>query len=130
SDKPLVIGYFPETFNNKNDNQAIDRGRLRWQAASSINLPGAGVAYTPRGLDRSQYKYLTELPNSLSADQDVPNLFLIPQAKNPVSGSAWGLRLSYNCSVVQSMSELTILPKKNSLQAHGTIDPTADDAKL
>lgn len=130
SDKPLVIGYFPETFNNKNDFQTTDRGRLRWQVASSINLPGAGVAYTPRGLDRSQYKYLTELPNWLSADQDVPDLFLIPQAKNPVSGSAWGLRLSYNCSTVQSMSELTILPKKNSLQAHGTIDSTTDDAKL
>ncbi|KAJ6184499.1 hypothetical protein N7519_005800 [Penicillium mononematosum] len=115
SSPPSVIGYSRETFNTKNENKALERSLSRWRAASPVDLPGAGIAYTPRGLDRNDYDYLTALPNSLSTEQNVPDLFLIPQAKTPISGRPWGIRLSYNCSVVQSKAELTILPKKNSL---------------
>jgi hypothetical protein len=125
SDAPLTIGYFPETFNKKNDIESTERERRRWQVAASLALPGIGIAYTPPGLDRSQYDYLKEVPNSLSTGQDVPDLLLIPQAMHPVSGSAWGLRLSYNCSIVRSVSELKA--KKGSLFAesiNGTVEFT------
>jgi hypothetical protein len=55
SDAPLAIGYFPETFNNKNDIESAERERRRWQVAASLALPGIGIAYTPPGRDRSQY---------------------------------------------------------------------------
>ncbi|KAL3481018.1 hypothetical protein BJX99DRAFT_253999 [Aspergillus californicus] len=115
SGPPPVKGYNPESFNKRRDSKALERSVSRWRASSPVNLPGAGIAYTPRGLDRNDYDYLTDLPNSLSTAQDVPDLFLIPQAQYPVSGRPWGMRLSYNCSVVESESELTILPKKKSL---------------
>ncbi|KAL3481234.1 hypothetical protein BJX99DRAFT_253891 [Aspergillus californicus] len=116
SHSPLVIGYRPETFNNRDSYGPNQQAWWRWQpGGSSLALPGAGVAYTPQGLDRRDYDYLEHFPNSMSAEQDVPDLFLTPQAKYPVSGSAWGLRLSYNCSVARSVSELTILPRKSTL---------------
>ncbi|PLN80658.1 hypothetical protein BDW42DRAFT_194324 [Aspergillus taichungensis] len=97
--------------------QPTDRGFVVWQSGAGVNLPGVGIAYTPPGVDRSEYHYLEEFPNSLSVEQDVPDLFLTPQAESPVSGTIWGLRLSYNCSIVHDASELTILPRKGQFHA-------------
>ncbi|KAL3473664.1 hypothetical protein BJX99DRAFT_233085 [Aspergillus californicus] len=125
SHPPAAIGYFPETFNYKDDIDLIERERRRWQVAASLALPGIGIAYTPPGLDRSDYEYLKDVPNSLSTEKDVSDPLLIPQAMFPVSGTAWGLRLSYNCSIVRSVSELKV--KKGSLfvqSINGTVEFT------
>jgi hypothetical protein len=36
-------------------------------------------------------------------------MFMSPQAVTPVSGRAWGLRFSYNCSIVDDASSLTLI---------------------
>ncbi|PKY07620.1 hypothetical protein P168DRAFT_316110 [Aspergillus campestris IBT 28561] len=114
---PLMMGYFPESYNNRTEHQPTDRGFVVWQSGAGVNLPGVGIAYTAPGVDRSEYGYLEEYPNSMSVEQEVPDLFLTPQAESPVSGIIWGLRLSYNCSIVHNASELTILPRKGQFHA-------------
>ncbi|KAL4755862.1 uncharacterized protein BDW70DRAFT_33921 [Aspergillus foveolatus] len=85
----------------------------QWRAGGTLPIPGAGIAYTPLQLDRSKYAYLNDFPNTLPTDIDVPGIFLTPQARYTISGYPWGLRLSYNCSMVTVMSELTILPRRD-----------------
>ncbi|KAK2746280.1 hypothetical protein FQN55_005708 [Onygenales sp. PD_40] len=113
TDNPAsVIGHSRASFHERSSGLVSKRGELLLQAAVPPTIPGAGVAYTPQYLDRSQYSYLEALPNSLPIEEYVPELFLAPQAQNPVRGSAWGLRLGYNCSVVTSASDFTMLGVK------------------
>ncbi|SPO07638.1 uncharacterized protein DNG_10333 [Cephalotrichum gorgonifer] len=112
---PMVIGHTWSDFNDRDELQAETRGSESWRTGSSVSLPGIGLAYTPSYLRRDQFSFLKTLPNSLPLDRGVPELFLAPQADAPINGEAWGLRLSYNCSIVESVSDLTILSRKSTL---------------
>ncbi|KAJ4319045.1 hypothetical protein N0V94_004096 [Neodidymelliopsis sp. IMI 364377] len=70
---------------------------------------GQGIAYTPEGFDRSQLAYLNKVPVVLPKDDGVNRMFLTAQAENPIEGSAWGLLLQYNCSIVKQTSDLILL---------------------
>ncbi|EEH37360.2 hypothetical protein PAAG_07641 [Paracoccidioides lutzii Pb01] len=104
----------------RNPEQVSRRGRLMLQASTLPVIPGAGVVYTPQYLDRSQYSYLVSFPNSLPLDEQAPELFLAPQGEYPVAGRTWGLRLGYNCSVVTSESEFTVVGRKPELNSEGS----------
>ncbi|KAI9373639.1 hypothetical protein BJX61DRAFT_533035 [Aspergillus egyptiacus] len=95
-DPPFVIGYSQDTFLKKRLPEM--RALPDWGAGIPQNLPGAGIVYTPLNTDRSQYPHLTDFPNKLPIDHNVSDIFLAPQARYPVAGRPWGLRLSYNCS--------------------------------
>ncbi|KAL5042457.1 hypothetical protein BDW71DRAFT_190104 [Aspergillus fruticulosus] len=112
STHPLVLGYSPDTY--LTTHYPGFGGWGQWRAGGPLKLPGAGIVYTPLELDRSKYAYLSESPNRLPTDDDVPDIFLASQAKYPVAGDSWGLRLSYNCSIVESMSELSLLPRRRA----------------
>jgi hypothetical protein len=121
SDHPMVIGYQLENFNHRlstgSDDpyyQTINRGIPAWSSGAPVTLPGIGIAYTASYLNRDKFDFLNKLPNSLPLEEGIPDIFLAPQAKYPVSGKSWGLRLGYNCSIVTSASEFTILSKKAS----------------
>ncbi|PGH28502.1 hypothetical protein GX50_08760 [[Emmonsia] crescens] len=117
TDKPArVIGYTTKNYNLRSPNQVYKRGRRALQASAPPTIPGAGVVYTPQYLDRSGYTYLETLPNSLPINEFAPELFLAPQGQYPVRGSTWGLRLGYNCSVVTSASDLTILGTNDNVR--------------
>lgn len=79
-----------------------------------MTLPAMGIAYTPSYLDRGRFEFLQRLPNSFPLDGGVPDLFITAQARYPVNGRAWGLRVGYKCSMVRSVSEFTILSQKSS----------------
>ena len=112
SEHPMVIGRTWSNYHSREVDQALDRGRELWKTGASVSLPGVGLAYTPTQLDRGQFSFLGKVPNSLPTSRGVPELFLAPQADGPINGNAWGLRLSYNCSIVESASEFTILDRK------------------
>lgn len=115
SDRAQVIGQSADSYTTRDWVLLSSGGYPRWQSGGSLALPGAGVAYTQPYLDRNQYDYLKDLPNSFPLQGDSPALFLAPQAKYPVSGgNTWGLRMGYNCSVVKSASEFTVLSNKKS----------------
>src|SRR5437667_11346513 len=87
--------------NRRQPRQTVRRGISVWRTESSVTIPGIGLAYTPPYLRREQFSCLDTVPNSLPLDHGIPELFLAPQANTPVNGKAWGLRLGYNCSVVE-----------------------------
>ncbi|PGH07838.1 hypothetical protein GX51_01548 [Blastomyces parvus] len=113
-DPAMVIGYRKENYEPRTPYQVSQRGRPLLQASAPPRLPGAGVVYTPQYLDRSEYSYLETLPNTLPVNEFAPELFLAPQGQYPVRGSAWGLRLGYNCSAVESASDFTVVGKNQS----------------
>ncbi|KFY27127.1 hypothetical protein V493_03692 [Pseudogymnoascus sp. VKM F-4281 (FW-2241)] len=83
-----------------------------WTLGSSPTISGFGVVYTPPGVDRTQNSCLEQVPNTLPLTESIPDMFLAPQADVPVSGKAWGLRVKYDCSIVRTASEFTILSEK------------------
>ena len=123
-----VMGQSPNSYTTRDWVILSSGGYPRWQSGASLVLPGAGVAYTPPYLDRSQEEHLGDLPNSFPLYGNAQEMFLAPQAENPVSGGdTWGLRVGYNCSVVKSASEFTILSQKKSLVT--SFRETNDDTK-
>jgi hypothetical protein len=121
---PMVIG---RTFENFNFRQYRDRNKRPlgvWENGGAINLPLLGVAYTPPDIDRDQHDFLQRVPNSLPLKDGISELFLAQQAEVPIRGKVWGLLVGYNCSVVKSVDEFTILSQKSaSIWKEG---PTSD----
>jgi hypothetical protein len=119
TEHPMVIGRTWENFNHRALQGPVLRGTNVWNYGFIPKIPGIGIAYTRPGVDRSQYSFLKTLPNTLPLDKGTPELFLAQQATVPINGRVWGLLLSYNCSVVQSASEFTILPQRSSIVRPG-----------
>ncbi|EFR03588.1 hypothetical protein MGYG_06582 [Nannizzia gypsea CBS 118893] len=125
---PMVVGREWSNFHRREPDQTKKRGGTVWRTASAV-IPGIGIAYSPPQVDREKFEFLTTLPNSLSFDPGIPELFLGPQATTPIGGKAWGLRLQYNCSMVQSASEFTILSQKSSALKPNNSGVIDDDSR-
>ncbi|KAK2879402.1 hypothetical protein FQN49_000920 [Arthroderma sp. PD_2] len=119
SEPPMVVGREWSNYHRREPDQTKKRGGTVWKGASAV-IPGIGIAYSSPDLDREPFNSLNTVPNSLSLGSGIPELFLGPQAETPIGGKAWGLRLQYNCSVVKSVSEFTILNQKSSLKVNHT----------
>ncbi|XPS75938.1 hypothetical protein M3J09_008002 [Ascochyta lentis] len=104
-----VTGFSYANFNERNRADAYDGASVTWKHALDARIPGQGTVYTPVGFDRSQYTYLEEVPVVLPKDDGINRLFLTAQADSPIEGIAWGLLLQYNCSIVEKLSDLSIL---------------------
>ena len=110
SDAPSVQGRNQTTFNEMYpEGGDLGPAHRAWQLGPALSIPGFGVIYTNESVDRSKHSCFETLPNMLPLDESIPDLFLAPQANNPVSGEAWGLRVKYDCTSVQSASQFTIL---------------------
>jgi len=103
-----------ETFGGTGQYSNPIPAQMAWMAGSMPMIPGFGIVFTGESVDRSQYSDFEKLPNTLPLAESIPDLFLAPQAKHPISGKAWGLRFQYDCTVVQSVSEFTILSQKSA----------------
>ncbi|OOF98015.1 hypothetical protein ASPCADRAFT_32903, partial [Aspergillus carbonarius ITEM 5010] len=115
SSAPRVIGRKWEDFNNRQPDQTTSRARSRWEMGSSTGLPGIGILYTPPSIQRDQIDGLRSLPNRFPHHEPVLDIFLSPQAKTPIEGHAWGLRVGYNCSIVRDASEFTIISDRSKV---------------
>lgn len=71
-------------------------------------VPGLGVIYTRSNAEEPMP------PGILPKDDRVSGVFLTAQAQNPIEGVAWGLSLEYNCSIVDKLSDLTVLKKERA----------------
>lgn len=110
SDAPYVRGRNVTTFNERYEQSSP--AQAAWLLGIVPTIPGFGVIYTGESIDRAEHSGFETLPNTLPLAESIPDLFLAPQADNPVSGTAWGLRITYNCSVVRSASQFTVLSAK------------------
>ncbi|KFY23939.1 hypothetical protein V493_05544 [Pseudogymnoascus sp. VKM F-4281 (FW-2241)] len=118
SDAPYVVGRNLSTFNERYDaygSQYLKAAVVdSWRTGASPAIPGLGIIYSGESINRSEHSVFDSLPNSLPLTETIPDLFLAPQADKPVSGKAWGLRFKYDCSIVRSASEFTILSQKSA----------------
>ncbi|KAE8149861.1 hypothetical protein BDV25DRAFT_140379 [Aspergillus avenaceus] len=119
---PMVIGRKWVDFNRRQDKQTLTRGLGRWKAGSLGQVPGIGVLYTPSYVDRNSIHGLNRLPNAFPTDGRVPDLFLAPQARVPISGRVWGLRLGCNCSIVTDASQFTIVSQRSQAEVGGKLN--------
>lgn len=109
SEQPFVVGRNASTFNLRTYQSDTDIARNAWQMGLSPTIPGFGVVYTAPGIDRTEHSCLERVPNVLPLAESIPDMFLAPQSNAPLSGTAWGLRMKYECSIVSKASEFTIL---------------------
>ncbi|KAK3376273.1 hypothetical protein B0T24DRAFT_665270 [Lasiosphaeria ovina] len=131
SDGPAaaVMGRNHGDFESRIDDEMIKQATERWLSASVPSLPGQGVAYAPETADRSEddWSFLNTLPHALPVRHGVHEIFLAPQASAPIRGTAWGVVLRYNCSVVTRMADFSILnhrtgKRENTTRVPGTTD--------
>ena len=108
-DNPTVTGFNRTTWNFRFDAPVWQRALISWSKNTNPAGPGLGVIYSRPGTYRSGFSFLANLPNALPTDSGTPEIFISPQADAPTDGEAWGLALSYNCSVVKKMSDFTML---------------------
>lgn len=104
---PNVTGFSYANFNERLPFSASSGASAMWHNAIEPRVPGLGAIYT-----RSDAKE-PMTPGSLPRDDGVSGIFLTAQTQNPIHGTAWGLTLEYNCSVVEKLSDLTILKREN-----------------
>ncbi|KAF3233412.1 hypothetical protein TWF192_002183 [Orbilia oligospora] len=114
STPPLVIGRMKENFYDRKSDDLLDSLLKSWIIGSFPIVPGYGILYTPKNVPRSDYENLDKFPNTLSLTKSIPEIFLAPQAEYPIAGRPWGLRATYNCSIVEDVSTFTILNERPS----------------
>ncbi|KAH7081825.1 hypothetical protein BKA63DRAFT_463289 [Paraphoma chrysanthemicola] len=105
---PMVTGFSYANFNERNMGDAFAGARVTWTNALDARISGHGAVYTPAGFDRFQHQFLQKRPTILPKDDGISRIFLAAQAENPIEGSAWGLLLQYNCSIIEKTTDLRV----------------------
>lgn len=104
---PQVQGFSWSNFNERLRDEPISGAQTVWANAMDSRVPGLGVIYTRPGED-------PVAPSVLPTDDGLPLVFLTAQGETPIEGTGWGLALQYNCSIVEDMSQLTVLKRRNA----------------
>ncbi|KAI8712814.1 hypothetical protein NCS52_01380700 [Fusarium sp. LHS14.1] len=112
SGRPTVVGRKWETFHSRDKNHYYPNAKTAWEAGAPPQVPGFGVLYTPKGIDREEYDGLAKVPNTLPLNESMPEVFLAPQAENPVADRAWGLIASYRCEIIDDVDDFVLLNPK------------------
>ncbi|KAL2673691.1 hypothetical protein Neosp_012134 [[Neocosmospora] mangrovei] len=112
SGRPTVVGRKWENFHARDKNHYYPNAKTAWEAGAPPQVPGFGVIYTQKGLDREEYDGLTKVPNTLPLNESMPEVFLAPQAENPVADKAWGLIASYRCEIIDNVDDFVLLNPK------------------
>jgi hypothetical protein len=120
-----VTGFTYANFNERHSDEALEGAGVTWVNALDARIPGQGIVYTPEGFDRVQHSYLEKLPVVLPRDDGINRVFLTAQAETPIEGTAWGLLLQYNCSVIDKASDFSILKDRKSAADNGILNGTA-----
>ncbi|RSM15814.1 hypothetical protein CDV31_004756 [Fusarium ambrosium] len=109
SGRPTVVGRQWQDFNARDRTHYYPSAKTAWEVGSPPSLPGFGVLHTPKGLVREEYDGLEKVPNTLPLNESMPEMFLAPQAENPVGDKAWGLRASYRCEIIDNVDDFVLL---------------------
>jgi hypothetical protein len=114
-----VTGFTYANFNERHAYDAYSGAGVNWKYALDARIPGQGIMYSPEGFDRAEHDYLGKVPNVFPTEDGVSRMFLTAQATNPIEGNAWGLLLQYNCSIIEKISDLTMLKDRKDAKANG-----------
>lgn len=99
-----VQGFSYANFNERLDGEVVTDTEVLWKSTAVPNIPKMGTIYTRPGAERLA-------PGNLPTDEGVSDIFLTAQADTPIEGTAWGLSVSYDCSVADSLSDFTLLKR-------------------
>jgi hypothetical protein len=108
---PNITGFTYSNFNERNTDEALSGAATMWKNSMDARIPGMGVVYTRPNAD-------PVTPSILPKDDGLSSVFLAAQAEGPIDGTAWGLALQYNCSIVKSLSDLTVLKRRNASEPY------------
>ncbi|KAK6507848.1 hypothetical protein TWF481_006270 [Arthrobotrys musiformis] len=126
-----LLGRNETSFNQRSGQDFLDRETSGRTSGVVGQLP-RGQLYTEEG---SKAPLNVTSGNMLPDDATIP-IFLAPQADSPfVAKRVFGLLISYNCTVVKSASEFTILNKRQNvtdfrnrdLGRNGILYPATED---
>lgn len=99
-----VRGFFYANFNERLDGEVVTDTETLWKSTAVPNIPKMGIIYTRPGA-----KPMAR--GSLPTDEGVSDIFLTAQADTPIEGTAWGLSVTYDCSIADSLSDFTLLKR-------------------
>lgn len=108
-----MTGFSYDTFNKRGGSDIYKNAAMTWKSGQELRLPGAGVVYTPQGLERSQIDFLNRVPAVFPRDDGIPQIFVTAQSEQPIEGRSWGLLLQYNCSIVNEALSFQLLTPAN-----------------
>lgn len=120
-----VTGFAYANFNERLGPDVFIEAAITWKNALDARIPGQGIVYTQEQLDRSQHAFLTKVPNTLPKNAGIPRIFMTAQAERPIEGKAWGLLFQYDCSIVDELSEMTILKDRRSASDNSILNATS-----
>lgn len=107
--EPHVTGFSYANFNERYPLEIkMDTIRL-WRSMVLPRIPKMGIIYSRPGAARLA-------PGTLPIDAGVSEIFLTAQADTPIEGAAWGMKLSYDCVIADSLSYFTVLTSVNESQ--------------
>ncbi|KAK6537300.1 hypothetical protein TWF694_011492 [Orbilia ellipsospora] len=113
-----VLGHNTTTFSVRDPSFLIFDTLVRLQTGNEPELPW-GQMYSSV---ESSTRFNVTTRNMLPEDATEP-VFLTLQAENPFNlGQAFGILISYNCSIVTSLSQFTILNLRRDTPDDGTSD--------
>ena len=112
SDRAALSGQNQETFADQTPD-VITRAFNRWRYPVPLQLSRRSAFYVPEATASLQNKtWLRTVPNEWPND-DTSTVFLAPQSDTAVSGEAWGLQSSYNCTTITDVEQFQLLSQRS-----------------
>ncbi|KAK6341450.1 hypothetical protein TWF696_008524 [Orbilia brochopaga] len=114
----FVVGRNLTSINGRDGVLATQRATEFWTSGFSPDMPVRKQFYIPPG-SRTKVNVTT---SNILPDDASDSIFLAPQVNGPLIGEVFGLAVRYNCSIVNSTSQFTILNRRNQTV---TLTPTS-----
>ncbi|KAF3937923.1 hypothetical protein ABW19_dt0210062 [Dactylella cylindrospora] len=108
-DWSFVVGRNFSSINGRDGTNTTQRATEFWSLGFTPQLPLRKQIYVPEGSSLE----VNVTDGNVMPDDASESIFLPPQAQAPIMGVAFGLLVRYNCSIVNSTSEFTILNRRN-----------------
>ncbi|KAK6501413.1 hypothetical protein TWF481_009253 [Arthrobotrys musiformis] len=106
----LVVGRNHSSINGRDGVLTTSRVTTFWSSGFSPQLPLRKQFYVTPG---SSIQLNVSTSENTLPDDASESIFLAPQSTGPIIGSVFGLAIRYNCSVVNSTSQFTVLSRRN-----------------
>ncbi|RVD85508.1 uncharacterized protein DFL_003829 [Arthrobotrys flagrans] len=106
----FVVGRNHSSINGRDGALTTSRVTTFWSSGFSPQMPLRKQFYVTPG---SSIQVNVSSSDNTLPDDASESIFLAPQSTGPLIGSVFGLAIRYNCSVVNSTSQFTVLSRRN-----------------
>ncbi|KAK6348074.1 hypothetical protein TWF718_005892 [Orbilia javanica] len=106
----FVVGRNHSSINGRDGALTTSRVTTFWSSGFSPQLPLRRQFYVTPG---SSIQVNVSTSDNTLPDDASESIFLAPQGTGPMIGQSFGLAIRYNCTVVNSTSQFTVLSRRN-----------------